>query len=207
MAAAHFHLVRHMPPAAEAYARAYGRGIVPLDADAPDVLDRMDVLRGVLPAFAQWRVSSIPRALETAQRILSGSVLTPAAYDTDAAFDEQDFGIFADRLFTDLRADPVFQRYAADPITMTPPEGESFTDCFNRVGAQLKALSVIPGEHVIVTHGGVVRSGVGLALGLTPLMALKGIAISPLMHAHIVCDDGRWQLHGLSQGCAKRQHG
>lgn len=204
MAAAHFHLVRHLPPKAEAYARAYGRGDVPLDVDARDVAGRMAVLGQTLPKQAIWRVSSIPRAQETAERLLFQSDLSPVDCVVDAGFDEQDFGAFADRLLSELRDDPDFRRYKDDPIAMAPPGGESFTDCFNRVGLRLEALRQETGATIIVTHGGVVRAALGLSLGLSPYQALNSIAISPLMHAHIEFTGKAWRFHSLTQGCARR---
>lgn len=82
---------------------------------------------------------------------------------------EIDFGKWTGKLFSELWKLPEFQSRLKDPETLAPPGGESLRDL------QERALEVVEeirqkynGELVVVfTHGGLIRTVVAHALGLS----------------------------------------
>ena len=150
-----FHFIRHLPPHPDAYLRAYGVGEVPVVTTHSLVVDRISHLSQDLPRGASWHVSPTPRTRLTADLILAANPkLKPAARIEDEGFLEQKFGVFIDRLHSELRADPDFIKYAADPHNVAPVGGESLSQTYARVGARLDNLMGQDGPHVIVAHGG-----------------------------------------------------
>lgn len=149
------HFIRHLPPHPDAYAYAYGIGDVPLVSDHSLVKERLQYLGNDLPSKAQWHVSPSPRTRLTADLILAANPkLKTATLAEDEAFLEQKFGVFADRLHSELRKDPDFVRYVADPHNVSPEGGESITQAHARVATRLDQFMHEDGKHVVVAHGG-----------------------------------------------------
>lgn len=62
------------------------------------------------------------------------------------------------------RAD--LDRWSADPLGFAAPDGESGGALVARVSAAFAAITALPGDHVIITHGGPLRVLAALARGL-----------------------------------------
>ncbi len=101
------------------------------------------------PAFF---TSGMLRTEQTA-RILFGNVpLAPLP-----EFREVDFGIFEMHSYEELKEDPAYQAWiSGDNMKNTPPGGESGEDFTERILAALPRLNSVPGDCVLVTHGGVI---------------------------------------------------
>ena len=121
----------------------------------------------LLRALAPDRVVTSPlaRARETADAVASGLGL-PLALDSDLA--ELDFGAWEGRFYDELIADPAYAAFSADPLTASPPGGESVVAAQARaVAALARALAATPGARVCaVTHGDVLRLVLAAALHL-----------------------------------------
>ena len=132
-------------------------------------------LAGTLPADAATVVSALKRTQQTAEAIAAAAG-RPAAWQVEPDLVEQDFGAW--------HGITPGEAYAAQgrrhpfwlcPGTARPPEGESFLDLMARVHPVLHRLSEahLGKDVVAVTHGGVIRAAIALALDLSAETALR----------------------------------
>ena len=179
----------------------YGDGDIALDDTSEEVLARLNELAHTLSSSAKWLSSPVPRALKTAMAI---KTLQDNQAEIEIAHDfaEQRFGDFVDQKHADLANLADFQAYKNDAINTSPPNGESFRTCYERVGVGMRGLAEkhVSGEFIIASHGGVLRAALGNALDMDMLVALKSITISPLAHLTVVYQNDRWNFTGLTQG-------
>lgn len=72
---------------------------------------------------------------------------------------EIDFGAFELKGYEQLKDDPDYQRWiSGDNESNTPPGGESGVAMTQRVLAAYRRIAALPGDTVIVTHGGVIAA-------------------------------------------------
>jgi broad specificity phosphatase PhoE len=173
-------LVRHAPTAAVRSA-AFGA-----DEDLePGGVAAAGRLAARLPR-GEVLVSPARRALQTA------AGLDVAAVEPDLA--ECDFGAWAGRSLAEVAAaEPeAVAGWMRDPDA-APHGGESLTALLARVRGFLDRQAALDGTAVAITHGGVVKAAVVIALD-APASAFWRIDVSPLgiteLHAH----DGRWTV-------------
>lgn len=107
---------------------------------------------GVTPE--RFLTSGMRRTNETL-RILFGDVpFTPVP-----EFREVDFGAFEMHSYEELRENAGYQRWiTGDNEKNVPPGGESGARMTARVAAAFSALRQLPGDTVLVTHGGVIAA-------------------------------------------------
>lgn len=107
---------------------------------------------GVTPE--RFLTSGMRRTNETL-RILFGDVpFTPVP-----EFREVDFGAFEMHSYEELQEDAGYQRWiTGDNEKNVPPGGESGARMTARVTAAFSALRQLPGDTVLVTHGGVIAA-------------------------------------------------
>lgn len=107
---------------------------------------------GVTPE--RFLTSGMRRTNETL-RILFGDVpFTPVP-----EFREVDFGAFEMHSYEELRENADYQRWiTGDNEKNVPPGGESGARMTARVTAAFSALRQLPGDTVLVTHGGVIAA-------------------------------------------------
>ena len=102
----------------------------------------------------RYVTSGMKRTNETL-RILFGDV----PFREDAAFREVDFGAFEMRSYGELKDDPAYQAWlTGDNEKNVPPGGESGEEMKARVLPAFAALAALPGDTVLVTHGGVIAA-------------------------------------------------
>ncbi|MDG1995618.1 MAG: histidine phosphatase family protein, partial [Emcibacteraceae bacterium] len=88
-----------------------------------------------------------------------------------------------------------------------PPNGENFIDVQSRVSGFIKqnSLENIDRPRIMVTHAGVIRSFIGLALELDSNKALSleisPFSLSQLTHQTGDGKGGQWQLNALNRTC------
>lgn len=161
-------LVRHGETDWNVAGRLQGRRDVPLNAlgrlQASSVGKVLHRLAGP-PHTLSFVASPLVRATET-MRILRTSLDLPAhAFETDIRFAELSFGRWEGQTWPELRRrdyDAV-RRRDRDPWHFTPPEGENYVQLSQRVAAAINAL---PGDAVVVTHGGVIRAALHVLAGM-----------------------------------------
>jgi broad specificity phosphatase PhoE len=116
-----------------------------------------------------WYCSPMQRALQTVDA-LAGFGCTPAELIMDKRLREIDFGrwemkTFAEISGTDSNHVEEWSRY----LDFVFPQGEAVQDFISRVTAMLETLRSTDEEQVVVVaHGGVIRTMICLALGMSP---------------------------------------
>jgi broad specificity phosphatase PhoE len=145
-------------------------------------------LRPHLPTDAQVLRSPARRCAETAAALGHGDATV------DDHLREAGFGEWAGKSVADLHAaDPApVVAWMTDPA-FTPPGGESLETLTARVGAWMAAHDDADRPLVAVTHGGVVRAAIAVALG-APAGAAWRIDVTPGSVTELHAHDGRWRL-------------
>lgn len=152
------YLIRHTQTAS-AEGLCYGQSDIGLAISFPE---EVEILHDKLPQLLdECRVFTSPltRCLQLAET-LSDSVIV------DNRLQELYFGDWEGKRFDDI--DQVALRNWADNFsTAVPPNGESFSDLYQRTGEFWQELLANPSEQVIVvTHAGVIRALLARVLSL-----------------------------------------
>jgi broad specificity phosphatase PhoE len=145
-------------------------------------------LRPHLPEKATVLRSPARRCAETA------SALGHPDAAVDDGLREAGFGAWSGRSLADLHAEdpePVVA-WMTDP-SFAPPGGESLETLTARVGVWMAAHAEGPEPQVVVTHGGVVRAAIAVALG-APAGAAWRIDVTPGSLTELHAHDGRWRM-------------
>lgn len=80
-------------------------------------------------------------------------------FSREPEFREVDFGIFEMKSYEQLKEDPDYQTWlTGDNEANTPPGGESGKNMTDRVLRAYEKIARLPGDTVIVTHGGVIAA-------------------------------------------------
>ncbi len=178
------------------------------DCDCSDI-ESLRRLARMLPADALWVTSHLRRTKKTAGAIIAhlpnGASPDPR---TEPALAEQDFGDWQGLTYEELaaRRDGAWHRFWLAPAKESPPGGESFLQVIERVSGVVARLSQ---EHagrdiIAVSHGGVIRAALALALDLDPERALafatENCALTRLDHipgtagSHAPGTEGVWRI-------------
>ncbi|MGZ8200749.1 MAG: alpha-ribazole phosphatase [Methylosarcina sp.] len=164
------YLIRHTRTAAEA-GLCYGRTDMAL---AESFADDMQEVRAKLPAIASdcpIFSSPLTRCLQLAGT-LSGKIMT------DERLLELNFGDWEGQRFDAIEPD-VLRHWTDHFVEIGPPNGESFTDLYRRIGSFWQELLAQPHEQVmIVTHAGAIRALLARVLSL-PLANAFQMRIPP----------------------------
>ena len=161
--------IRHAPVLVDE-GRIYGQSDLPCDcSDAQVFAD----LAGLLPRKAVWITSNLARTHQTAEAILAaGDFEPPGQFQQHKELAEQHLGDWQglDRktfLMNRSQQPDSFWYATADERA---PNGESFVDLVERVGATIERItSAHQGADIIaVGHGGTIRAAIAIALGLPP---------------------------------------
>jgi broad specificity phosphatase PhoE len=141
-----------------------------------------------LPAHRDVLRSPARRCGETA------AALGHADAPVDDGLREAGFGGWAGRTLAEVHAEdeaPVVA-WMTDPA-FAPPGGESLDALTARVGAWMATRAEGDLPLVAVTHGGVVRAAIAVALG-APASAAWRIDVAPGSLTELHAHDGRWRL-------------
>jgi len=107
------------------------------------------------------------------------------------ALAECDFGSWAGLTLDAIEPDEL-ALWMLDPDA-TPHGGESLTALLDRVRGWLEEQSSLDGTAIAITHGGVVKAAVTIALDAPP-SAFWRIDVSPLSITELHAHDGRWTV-------------
>ncbi|MEM9878423.1 MAG: histidine phosphatase family protein [Pseudomonadota bacterium] len=136
-----------------------------------------------LPANAAWITSDLQRAIQTADTICAAGQ-TPQTRLMDGRIAEQHFGDWFGQDIKSLSAKRSQQAahnfWFIDAVTR-PTGGESFLDLLARTALAIDDYNArFAGQNIIaISHGGVIRAALTIALGLEPDKAL-GISVENL---------------------------
>ncbi len=139
----------------------YGRLDLPLAATAErDIAEVAALLGDFGPARLWCSPAARCRLLAAAIAPLVGA--TPVF---DDRLQELHLGSWEGRAWDELsRAD--LDRWAADPLGFAAPEGESGAALVARVTGAFETITAVPGDHIVITHGGPLRVLAALTRGL-----------------------------------------
>ena len=203
-----FYFLRHAPAAKK-------EGHLP-DLDAPISEDDHDIdgISSQLPDDADWHVSPLQRARQTAALLTPGHASVKRVIDD--ALGEMSFGEWHGQpiaeVWPQIPANPRHNWSFIMPET-TPPGGESFTSLHGRVSKWMKSQESMPARRpqIIITHAGVMRAAMchilgldlvtGLGLDIPNLAILRARLMEP---AHATDAGGPWQFVSLSRPESRR---
>lgn len=193
--------IRHAPVVKQA-------GHVP-PADPPIEPRHFDVgkLASQLPTAAAWHVSPLQRAQQTAE--LLAPLLAPASRSVAPELVEMDHGAWHDRpvaeVWDQIKDGPLHNWTFLTPDRQAP-QGESFAMQAERVAGWMHQLGAdfSPVPHVVVTHAGVMRAAMAVALA-APLDHVVGIPVPHFGLLKLTLMDptrataagGAWLFNGL----------
>ena len=155
-------LIRHAEPDEAARGRCYGRLDVGLSPNGFASAERLaESLRAV--ELDALYVSPRLRAVQTAIALGPSRIV-------DDRLRELDFGHFEGRTYDEIeREQPEFFRsWMETPTLVRFPGGESYADLRERVSAALDDVVTANDGRIValVSHGGVIRAALAIALGL-----------------------------------------
>ncbi len=159
-------LVRHAETVWNVERRYQGQGDSPLTERGHRQAARLADRLAALPVAAIY-TSDLGRTVETARALAAPHGLSPRLAP---ALREASFGEYEGFTFAELveRFGDAVTHWAADPVRLAPPGGETLIDFQARVGDWLPGVVADhPGETVLlVGHGGSVRAAVMDTLGM-----------------------------------------
>ena len=122
------------------------------------------------------------------------------AIETNAAFDEVDFGRWSSLRFAELQSDPAWREWNANRSTARTPTGDTVTAVQDRAMNAMQALRLrFPrGPIAIVSHSEVIRSIVLRCLDL-PADHYTRLRIDPASVSCLDMDDGFVRLDSLNE--------
>jgi alpha-ribazole phosphatase len=126
-------------------------------------------------------------------RLLAGKLSPDADWKVDARLAEIHFGDWEGKLWDNLTG-PELDAWMQDYVTTAPPNGESTLQAAERTSDFLNSLG--DGEHLAITHCGIIRIILATALGM-PLANLFQIKVSYGCVAVLSCKENRWTLERL----------
>jgi alpha-ribazole phosphatase len=155
-------LIRHAEPDEDARGRCYGRLDVGLSPTGLASAERLaESLRAV--ELDAVYVSPRLRAVQTATAFGASRIV-------DNRLRELDFGQFEGRTYDEIeREQPeFFQSWMETPTLVRFPGGESYAELRERVSAAVDDIVASNGDRTValVSHGGVIRAALAVALGL-----------------------------------------
>ena len=122
------------------------------------------------------------------------------AFETNAAFDEVDFGRWSSSSFAELQSDPDWRDWNANRNTARTPAGDSISAVQDRAMSEMQTLRVrFPrGPIAIVSHSEVIRSIVLRCLDL-PASHYHRLRIDPASVSCLEMDDELVHLESLNE--------
>ena len=165
--------VRHAPVRSDG-GNIYGQKDIECDCSDREVFE---AVAKILPRNAVWYSSNLKRTHQTAAAIWDAGFPKPASMPHEKDFAEQNLGDWQGRDRTTFYASRpvVLGSHWFGPADEQTPNGESFLDLVARVGNGIRKINAAnEGRDVVaVTHGGVIKAAIALALGLGPEGGLK----------------------------------
>ncbi len=185
--------VRHGPTHATGFC-----GHTDMPADLSDTA-QIERLKAHLPQNASILSSDLSRARETARAIVSGQRWLPEA----PAFREMNFGDWEGLDFEAVeKSDPqLWRRFWENPGSVSPPNGESWSQLSTRIKAALTALhhSGPKGDIIVTAHFAVILAALQLATGMPTRSVfsfkINNFSVTRLDYLH---KSNNWRVMGVN---------
>ena len=196
-----FFFVRHAP-----VVKKSGH-VLPADPPIQDLDYRIEWVATMLPQGADWHVSPLLRAHQTAA--LLTPLLAPKSMTESANLAEMDLGTWAERpvaeVWEEIERGPL-HNCSFVTAELEPPGGDSFATLMKRVGNWMDgaAAGFEAEPQVVVAHSGVIRAALAHALQASPDHAV-GVPVPHFGILHLRLMDparadaagGHWLFAGL----------
>jgi alpha-ribazole phosphatase len=155
-------LIRHGEPEDDARGRCYGRLDIGLSPTGLATAARLgESLRSL--ELERVYVSPRRRAVETAEALGGAPIV-------DDRLRELDFGELEGRTYDEIERErpTLFRQWMETPTLVRFPGGESYADLRERVAAAVNDVVAAHAGRIaaLVSHGGVIRAALAVALGL-----------------------------------------
>jgi alpha-ribazole phosphatase len=155
-------LIRHGEPEDDARGRCYGRLDIGLSPTGLATAARLgESLRGL--ELERVYVSPRRRSVETAEALGGAPIV-------DDRLRELDFGELEGRTYDEIERErpTLFRQWMETPTLVRFPGGESYADLCERVAAAVNDVVAAHAGRIValVSHGGVIRAALAVALGL-----------------------------------------
>ena len=141
------------------------------DPDAIIKKNQIKKLANSIPNNCTWYVSPLKRTFQTAKALSKYLSYSKIIYENEIT--EQNFGDWSGKKITEIwkiikKNEPKHNFSFISP-EITPPNGESFLNQFERVKLWLEKLRLKEGENILlITHAGTIRSVISHALKIKP---------------------------------------
>jgi alpha-ribazole phosphatase len=198
--------IRHAP-VPSGRGMVYGQRDLPSDCSDTNAFQR---LAANLPQNAILVTSDLRRTIETAAAIRDAghaAGLNLPEPIRESTLREQNFGAWQGLSHEEFTALPAAtpHRHWRSAAYIRGPDGENFADVVARVGPAIHRLTETHAgaDIVAVTHGGVIRAALAIALGLDPESALAfGVENLSLTRLDHIADDregAAWRVTTVNQ--------
>ena len=181
--------------------------VPPADPPIQDLDYRLEWVATMLPQGADWHVSPLLRAHQTAA--LLTPLLAPKSMTESANLAEMDLGTWAERpvaeVWEEIERGPL-HNWSFVTAELEPPGGDSFATLMKRVGSWMDeaAAGFTAAPQVVVAHSGVIRAALAHALQASPDHAV-GVPVPHFGILHLRLMDparagaagGHWLFAGL----------
>ena len=175
-------------------------GNLDVACDTSDEAD-FNALVNILPRNPVLVESGLLRCRQTTGALEKAGLDLPPAV-IEPAFQEQDFGRWQGRSWTDLETakDEDLPAFWQDPAHTTPPGGESFAGQMARVAAAIDRLNHLnDGRDILaVVHAGTIRAAIAHALGIEAARALA-LTVTPLSLTRIDAVGCGWRVECVNR--------
>ncbi len=166
-------LIRHGETDWNREGRLQGSQDIPLNAlGREQAAETADRLRAIAPHWAELDFVSSPmqRSRETMEILRTGLGVDKQAYRVDDRLRELTFGRWEGFTWREIRKSEreLAQARERDKWGFVPPEGESYRMLAERIRP---VFAELPGETVVVSHGGVARAAMALVGAVSPQKA------------------------------------
>lgn len=180
-------LIRHTTPAVT-YGTCYGFADLDLAPTFPEEAGRV---QGILPDkdFAVY-ASPLQRCSKLA------TFLFGSTFQTDERLKEVNFGDWEMKTWEDI-PETTRLNWMADYLHEPVPNGESYTQLYNRSIAAFRDIIASGQDTAIVTHGGVIRSILAYTTG-TPIESSYDLRVEYGRVVHLHLNGGEWELKAVN---------
>jgi len=188
--------IRHAP-AIDPEGRLYGQRDV--DCDTSDSA-AFAGLAQILPKDAVWLATPLQRTTKTAAAIRAAGLNAPEPI-IEPLLMEQNFGEWQGQIRAEVTKYPL---WIAAPDTKAPG-GESFTEVYERVRVGIERWTEeLQGHDIVaVAHGGTIRAALGVALDLSPGIALafscENLSLTMIEHFDVQKRSHDWRVAAVNR--------
>jgi len=124
----------------------------------------------------------------------------------NSAFIEMDYGSWSGRKLSTLSKQKLWNHIQSTPSVVRFPEGESFLEMRSRAIDGIENLRGIKGNHLVVSHGDVIRTILNHYLG-SHIDHFQRIAIDPASISTLIFHDGNVSVRSMNAKESQRGTG